>query len=127
MPASPTTLTRETRDRAVAALRRAHNEGRPVNFGSVRSGDSRKVCSCFVIVEGLGVNLPAFGFVDSSVYLYMRDLGFGRWGAVGSYATQIAEKNDATESFAAVADLVATFDVVDEAEAICRAAVQVPA
>lgn len=111
-----TTLTTETRNRAVAALRRAHETNRPLSTGYQRDGD--KVCSCYILGEEFGLRLPEAGV--HGTYDLIRDI-YG----LGLDAPSIWSKNDVTASFGAVADLIEMFEVVDEAEAICRDAVLV--
>ena len=114
----PVTLTRSVRDRAVAALWRAHNEGRPLMVGGPRDATGRRVCSCWVITEEFD-RAPAAN--SAAVYDAMESLGFQR--GFGGEIEQVWHTNDGLQSFAAVADVVATFDVVEEAEAITRHAV----
>lgn len=125
-----TTLTKATRDRAVAALRRAHDEGRAKAEGHAWRPDG-SVCACVIIAEAEGIETP----VDDVMHLYraVAALGFPTFTAGTSltYPT-VVRMNDydvgrRRSTFDDVADMVAALDVVDEAEQICRDAVLVSA
>lgn len=137
-------LTREVRDRAVAALRRAHTAGRrkaegtPIDlFGGV--------CSCVIIAEEFDIPVPERGdpVAEQAMYHAVIALGFPRAGRVSMPVPTVAAVNDATvaavndataergtrraRTFDEVADVLARWDVIDAAEQICRDAVAVPA
>lgn len=137
------TLTRDVRDRAVAALRQAHTEGRPLRVGKPWSyygpGDNidedipaDAVCSCVVIAE-------AFGMPEAASPGDIRTIGITRRNdaiedlytaldRVGIPSGIVYITNDSRRSFDVVADRLALIDVVDAAEAICRDAAElVPA
>lgn len=123
-----TTLTRDVRDRAVTALRRAAWVNRPLNVGypvDLHGGEA--VCSCWVIAEDAG--FPISQDDPSAVYSALNHLGFSslRDDFDGGQVRQIYSANDRFRDFDKVADVIATFEVVDEAEAICRDAVSVSA
>lgn len=123
-----TKLTREVRDRSVAALRRAHAEGQKKADGEPWDGEGG-VCSCVIIAEEFGIEIRA----EDPVMLYAKiaDLGFPM-GGLGRIIPTIARINDARKSglerrtFADVADVIETWDVVDGAEQICREASSCP-
>lgn len=127
-----TTLTRDVRDRAVTALRKAHADGRIKSEGYPVNPRTGGVCSCVVVAEAFGI--PAV--VDDGAVPYRSDTLYYDISALG-FATSsgfpvLVRFNDAhlgsrLPTFADVADMVDALDVVDEAEAICRDAVLVSA
>lgn len=134
-----TQLTRNVRDRAVAALRQAHEEGRTVlTHGVAAQRDDGGIdgCACYIIAQEFGIELTSEP-MPTNRYGYASEWRGGRADSgneiydglekMGIPYIFIFSKNDSTGSYAAVADVVATFDVVDEAEAITRDAVLVGA
>lgn len=127
-----TMLTRDVRDRAVAALRQAHNEGRTVftNGVAAQRGDGGiDGCACYIIAQEFGIELASLPRPSHRPGYVATWLGGGGEGGgeiydglekLGIPYIFIFSKNDSTGSYAAVADVVATFDVLDEAEAITR-------
>jgi hypothetical protein len=131
-----TTLTREVRDRSVAALRRAHAEGTKKANGQPVD-EAGGVCSCVVIAREFGV-LPELRsqWADPSwrkLYDAVLSLGYPATGAAEAPVPLIARINDhrprpfVYRTFDEVADVIERWDVVDEAEQICRDAASVPA
>jgi hypothetical protein len=133
MEGTMTVLTRDVRDRAVAALRKAHAEGRRKATGIARQFDGA-VCSCVIIAEAEGIiRRDEEQWPVSKLYASVSALGFPTYETSGVELPVIVRMNDefvtatTTRTFAEVADMVAALDVVDEAEAICRDAAAVPA
>lgn len=122
-------LTREARDRAAAALRRAHAERRPMAKGvplQMATDGTLRVCSCVIIAEEFGFEISDEDRAE--VARRARRAGARVYevvDALGIDTHNVFYRNDRTTwTFSDVAEWVAALDVVDEAEAICRDAAE---
>lgn len=135
-----TTLTRERRDRHVAALREAHRTGRRKAIGSpyrtAPDGTIDAVCTCVIIAEAEGHTVDEVRERgDTWLYNFVTSLGYP--GSEGPASRRVFPRpvlfNDAyfllgdPSTFADVADMIEALEVIDEAETICRDAVAVSA
>lgn len=124
-----TVLTRDVRDRAVAALRKAKKDGERLLTNSVAAElpDGTIIgCSCYIVAREFGIGLETEGLLgdwegggapDAVKYWD------GSWrsgaeiydglDALGFRYVSIFAANDARKDFGQVADVVATFPVVD--------------